>query len=63
MCLTCPEELDRLETRYAVLKEDKEKIFICGGASIYKLALQFADTLELTKILFNAIRLSPPVTA
>ncbi len=28
----------------------KEKAFICGGASIYKLGLNVADTLELTKI-------------
>lgn len=30
--------------------KDKEKIYICGGASIYKLGLQAADTLELTRI-------------
>jgi len=28
----------------------KEKVYICGGASIYKLGLKVADTLELTKI-------------
>ena len=30
--------------------KDKEKVFICGGASIYKLGMRFADTLELTRI-------------
>lgn len=30
--------------------KDKEKVFICGGASIYKLGLKTADTLELTRI-------------
>jgi dihydrofolate reductase len=29
---------------------DKEKVYICGGATIYRLALPFADTLELTRI-------------
>lgn len=29
---------------------DKEKAYICGGASIYRLGLQVADTLELTRI-------------
>ena len=28
----------------------KEKVFICGGASIYKIYLPFADTLMLTRI-------------
>jgi dihydrofolate reductase len=28
----------------------KEKAYICGGASIYKLGLKVADTLELTRI-------------
>ena len=31
-------------------EKNKEKIFICGGASIYKLGLKIADTLELTRI-------------
>ena len=26
MCLTCPEELDRLEARYAILKEEHARI-------------------------------------
>lgn len=30
--------------------KDKEKAYICGGASIYKLGLKIADTLELTRI-------------
>ncbi len=30
--------------------QDKEKAYICGGASIYKLGLKQADTLELTRI-------------
>lgn len=30
--------------------KDKEKAYICGGASIYKLGLKVADTLELTRI-------------
>jgi len=30
--------------------KDKEKVFICGGASIYKLGLKFADTFELTRV-------------
>jgi len=30
--------------------KDKEKVYICGGASIYKLGLKVADTLELTRI-------------
>ncbi len=30
--------------------KDKSKVYICGGASIYKLGLQHADTLELTRI-------------
>ncbi|MBR9690957.1 dihydrofolate reductase [Candidatus Woesearchaeota archaeon] len=30
--------------------KDKEKAFICGGASIYKIGLKVADTLELTRI-------------
>ncbi len=30
--------------------EGKEKVFITGGASIYKLGLEVADTLELTRI-------------
>ena len=30
--------------------KDKEKAFITGGASIYKLGLKVADTLELTRI-------------
>ncbi|MBU1975817.1 MAG: dihydrofolate reductase [Nanoarchaeota archaeon] len=30
--------------------ENKQKVFICGGASIYKLALPIADTFELTRI-------------
>ena len=30
--------------------KDKEKAYICGGASIYKLGLKEADTLELTRI-------------
>ena len=28
----------------------KEKAFVCGGATIYKLGLQAADTLELTRV-------------
>ncbi|MBN2112106.1 dihydrofolate reductase [Candidatus Woesearchaeota archaeon] len=28
----------------------KEKVYICGGASIYRLGLKVADTLELTRI-------------
>lgn len=32
-------------------KENKrEKVYICGGASIYKLGLQHADKLELTRV-------------
>ena len=30
--------------------KEKEKVFICGGASIYKLGLKTADTLILTRI-------------
>jgi len=30
--------------------KDKEKIFIIGGASVYKITLKIADTLELTRI-------------
>ena len=30
--------------------KDKEKVFICGGATIYKLFLERADTLELTRV-------------
>jgi len=30
--------------------KDKEKVYICGGATIYKLGLKVADTLELTRI-------------
>lgn len=30
--------------------KDRDKIFLCGGASIYKLGLEKADSLELTKI-------------
>lgn len=30
--------------------EPKEKAYICGGGTIYKIALNFADTLELTRI-------------
>ena len=30
--------------------KDKGKVYICGGASIYKLGLKVADTLELTRI-------------
>ena len=30
--------------------KDKEKVFICGGASIYKLGMKVADTLELTRV-------------
>lgn len=30
--------------------KDKDKVFICGGASIYKLGLSVADKLELTRI-------------
>ncbi len=30
--------------------KDKEKVYICGGASIYKLGLQVADTLKLTRV-------------
>lgn len=37
------------EDALAYLK-DKPKAFICGGASIYRLGLQVADTLELTRI-------------
>jgi dihydrofolate reductase len=37
------------EEALAYLK-DREKIFLCGGASIYKLGLDKADTLELTRI-------------
>lgn len=29
---------------------EKDKVYICGGASIYTLALPVADTLELTRI-------------
>jgi len=28
----------------------KPKVFICGGASIYKLGMRVADTLELTRV-------------
>jgi dihydrofolate reductase len=28
----------------------KQKVFFCGGASIYKLGLQYADTFELTRV-------------
>lgn len=30
--------------------KDKEKVFIIGGASVYKITLAIADTLELTRI-------------
>jgi dihydrofolate reductase len=30
--------------------KDKEKVFICGGASIYKLGIKVADTFELTRV-------------
>lgn len=30
--------------------KDKEKVFIIGGASVYKITLKIADTLELTRI-------------
>ena len=30
--------------------KDKEKVFICGGATIYKLGLKVADTFELTRV-------------
>jgi len=30
--------------------QDKDKVYICGGATIYKLGLKVADTLELTRI-------------
>lgn len=30
--------------------KDREKIFIIGGASVYKIGLEKADTLELTRI-------------
>ncbi|MHC4945485.1 MAG: dihydrofolate reductase [Planctomycetota bacterium] len=30
--------------------KDREKVFLCGGASIYKQGLSHADTLELTRI-------------
>ena len=30
--------------------KDKEKAFICGGATIYRLGLKVADTLELTRV-------------
>jgi dihydrofolate reductase len=29
---------------------NKDKVYICGGATIYKLALPYAHTLELTRI-------------
>jgi dihydrofolate reductase len=31
-------------------ENDRKKVFFCGGASIYKLGLQYADTFELTRI-------------
>lgn len=37
------------EEALAFLKE-REKVYLCGGASIYKLGLEVADTLELTRI-------------
>jgi len=33
----------------AALK-DREKVFICGGASIYRLGMKVASTLELTRV-------------
>lgn len=30
--------------------KDKDKVFICGGATIYRLGLKFADILELTRL-------------
>jgi len=30
--------------------KDKPKAFICGGATIYRLGLEVADTLELTRV-------------
>jgi dihydrofolate reductase len=30
--------------------EKKEKAYICGGATIYKIGVQIADTLELTRV-------------
>jgi len=30
--------------------KDKDKVFICGGATIYKLGMKVADTLELTRV-------------
>lgn len=30
--------------------KDKEKVFICGGATIYRLGMKYADTLELTRV-------------
>ncbi len=30
--------------------KDKEKVFICGGATIYRLGMKVADTLELTRV-------------
>ncbi|MFC1731390.1 dihydrofolate reductase [candidate division KSB1 bacterium] len=33
-----------------IKEKNYEKAFICGGASIYKLGLKTADTLELTRI-------------
>jgi len=30
--------------------KDKEKAYICGGATIYKLGMKIADTLELTRV-------------
>ena len=29
---------------------DREKVFICGGASVYKIGLEVADRLELTRV-------------
>lgn len=43
------ELFDSLERALSNCSED-EKIFIIGGAQVYKLALPYADTLELTEI-------------
>jgi dihydrofolate reductase len=30
--------------------KDKEKAYICGGATIYKIAMDYADTLDITHV-------------
>ncbi len=30
--------------------DDSEKVFICGGAEVYRLAMDDADTIELTRV-------------